>query len=146
MPATGHGRTTRPRPSDNERGRALPILQLCSHFACLQGGRGKNTHLYGKDHHSLLRLLEGSPACFPYLFRPLPPQQWPIEPPAELQMTFEAPRPSGSEYEDHATFVETAQASMLMAALSQAVITVQPQVFPGPAVAIQPRFMTREQG
>ena len=61
-------------------------------------------------------------------------------------MTFEAPRSSGSEYEDHATFVETAQAWMLMAALSQAVITVQPQLFSGPEVEIQPRFLTRETG
>ena len=61
-------------------------------------------------------------------------------------MTFEAPRSSGSEYEDHATFVETAQAWMLMAAWSQAVITVQPQLFTGHAVAIQLRFMTCEQG
>ena len=61
-------------------------------------------------------------------------------------MTFEAPRSSGVECWDHATFVETAQAWMLMAAWSQAVITVQPQLFTGQAVAIQPRFMTCERG
>ena len=120
--------------------------QYSSSAVTLHVFRGKNKHLYGKDHHSLLCLLEGSPACFPNLFSDPPRQQWPIEPPAELQMTFEAPRSSGAEYEDHATFVETAQAWILMAAWSQAVITVQPQLCTGPAVAIRSRFMTCECG